>query len=326
MFFALQPCTDPFPAEVHRLADFPSIAPGAGVTDIHIVFLNLALAVLGVPVNGRRPAVPGERGDLSLHETVLRWGMRQHVTVYPGGGCVPGLSPVVFHELGNRVTTLFTSVPDVRSAWPDAVPTSVPVATTFYTPPEADAGDPLRLAFVGDDRPRKGLAVLLEALQSLEVSWTLDVVGPHSRHGAAMSSLGSRVTDHGWLEPSQLRSVLRRCNVLVAPASRDLPSDGYGDVGMVDGFPTTAALVGMLSGCCLVGTNPGNALSPLVADEDWVAVPERDPVALTQALRGLSADPARRRAVAACGRQRVVSSFDVRTVVDAKLQRMGLTS
>jgi len=324
LFFALQPCTDDFPARVHPLSDFPSIAPAAGVTDVHLVFLNLALAVLGVPADDRRELVPGEREDLSLANVLERWGMRSHVTIYPGGGYLPGTPTQTVRRLGERSRTVFTSVDDVKEAWPAAVTTRVPVPTDYYVPGGV-TGDDLRLVFVGDDKPRKGLSILLDSLTDVEADWTLDVVGPHTRHAEALRPWGERITTHGWLEPPQLRTVLQNCNVIVAPATRDLVTDGYGDVGMVDGFPTTAALVGMLSGCCLVGSNPDLAETPLGAD-DWVAVTERSPSALASALDGLAREPARRRAMAARGRESVLSLFDVRTVVQAKLKHMGLTA
>lgn len=322
LFFALHPCTDDFPARVHPLSDFPSVAPAAGVTDVHVVFLNLALAVLGIPSGDQRALVPGEREDLSLAAVLARWRMRSHVTVYPGGGCLPGIPAETVRRLGEGCSTIFTSVPEVQAAWPAAVPTRVPVPTGFYEP-GGDRGDRLRLVFVGDDKPRKGLSVLLEALPDVQAAWTLDVIGPHTRHAEVIARWGERIKTHGWLEPERLRGVLQQCNVIVAPATRDLASDGYGDVGMVDGFPTTAALIGMLSGCCLVGSNPGLAPTSLTSD-DWVAVPERDPSALASALDALARDPHRRRRTAARGRHTVVSAFDVVTVVEAKLEHMGL--
>ena len=325
LFFAVQPCTDDFPARVHRLADFGSVAPAAGVTDVHVVFLNLALAVVGVPSSQDRPPVPGERNDLSLRTPLARWGMRTHVTVYPGGGYLPGTSERVVQELGARVTTIFTSVPEVKTSWPGAVDTRVPVSTTFYRPGRAQDDDRLRLAFVGDDKPRKGLADLLAALRGVDGDWTLDVVGPHARHAEALAHFGKRVAVHGWLDPSSLQPVLQRCNVVIAPATRDLQEDGYGDVGMVDGFPTTASLIAMLSGCCLVGCNPNSLASPL-RDGDWIPVPERDSSALSGALRALAADPGRRRRTAERGRATVVAAYDVTTVVGDKLRRMALVA
>jgi len=107
---------------------------------------------------------------------------------------------------------------------------------------------------VADDRPRKGLAVLLDAMPLLGRGFQLEVVGPHHWYAERLAAAGART--HEWLSPERLREVVSGCDVIVAPATRDLPEDGYGDTGLIDGFPTTAARVAMLTGCCLIGSNP----------------------------------------------------------------------
>jgi len=321
LFFSLYRLTDPFPAPVHALADFPTVAPGAGVTDVLMTFLNFSVGVLGVAANH---PVPGARSDISLWSVLERWDIRAHATLYRGGGLFPDTTPDVLLALGRRCTTVFTSVPEVVGVLPDAVATVVPVPGDFYAwkaRPD-DGPDDLRLVFVGDDRPRKGLMTLLDAMADLGPGFSLDVVGPHERHGARLAALGA--VAHGWLVPAELREVLWGADVVVAPATSDRPEDGYGDTGMVDGFPTTAARVAMLSGCCLVGSNPTGEQSPIRPDEHYVAVPERDTEALVDALRWLQGHPDERRAIARRGADAVRGWCDVAPVVAAKLTRMGL--
>jgi glycosyltransferase involved in cell wall biosynthesis len=219
---------------------------------------------------------------------------------------------------------VFTTVPRVTEIVANAVPTAVPVPASFYSYRARKDAQVLRLVFVGDDRPRKGLLTLLEALPLLGVGFRLDVVGPHERHAARLLAVAADA--HGWLPPTRLREVLWSSDVIVAPGSRDLPEDGYGDAGMVDGFPTTAARVAMLTGCCLVGSNPLQDHSMLEPGVDYVEVPERDPAALAEALRMLFSEPERRRKIAACGAHIVRMTCDVSAVVGAKLARMGLSS
>ncbi|MEA2901421.1 MAG: hypothetical protein QOH36_1308 [Actinomycetota bacterium] len=323
LFFSLYRLTDPFPAPVHPLAEFPRVAPAAGVTDVLMTFLNFSAGVLGVAADASVAPVPGARSDISLWPVLERWGIRAHATLYRGGGLFPDTTPDVLLALGRRCTTVFTSVPEVVDVLPDAVATVVPVPGDFYAwqPRPDDGPADLRLVFVGDDRPRKGLATLLDAMADLGPGFSLDVVGPHERHGARLEALGA--VAHGWLAPAELREVLGGADVVVAPATSDRPEDGYGDTGMVDGFPTTAARVAMLSGCCLVGSNPTGEQSPIRPGEHYVAVPERDAGALVDALRGLKGHPEERRAIARRGADAVRDWCDVAPVVAAKLARMG---
>jgi hypothetical protein len=86
LFFSLHRLTDAFPAEVHPLAIFPTVAPAAGVTDVHVVFLNFAASILGIEGRPDIPSVPGARRDISLRGTLQQWGIRTHTTLYPGVG------------------------------------------------------------------------------------------------------------------------------------------------------------------------------------------------------------------------------------------------
>ena len=321
LFFSLFRLTDPFPTAVHSLASFPTVAPAAGVTDIHLVFLNWAAGVLGVEGEPEFPSVPGARADVSLSEPLERWGILAHSTLYPGGGLFPDTDASVIAEVAQRSANVFTTVPRVADIVPDAIPTSVPVPARFYWhEPREEAGD-LRLVFVADDRPRKGLKTLLDAIPQLGTGFHLDVVGPHERHETRLKAAGAEL--HGWLSPARLREVLWTSDVIVAPATRDLAEDGYGDTGLVDGFPTTAARVAMVAGCCLVGSNPTSDYSMLKPGIDYVEVPERDPDALASTILALRADPARRRRVACHGAESIRLHCDVSAVVALKLERMG---
>jgi glycosyltransferase involved in cell wall biosynthesis len=251
-----------------------------------------------------------------------RFGMRAHVSIYPGGGLFPGTAPSLLAEIGRRCATVFTSAPEVMDAVPGTVPTEVPVPGAYYTCRQHHDAEQVRLVFVGDDRPRKGLVTLLDAMARLGPGFRLDVVGPHERHADRLATAGARC--HGWLSPKRLREVLWECDVVVSPATRDLPEDGYGDTGVVDGFPTTAARVAMLAGCCLVGSNPLSDHTLLRPGQEYVEVPERDPAALVDALESLSADSERRRSIAARGARVVRERCDAAVVVAAKLAAMGL--
>jgi len=326
LFFSLFHLTDPFPAPVYPLEAFPTLAPEAGITDVYMVFLNFAAGVLGVEGLDGVPATPGARSDISLKATLDRWGMRAHVTLYPGGGLLPDTDPSVIAAIRRRSATVFTSIPELLGAGVNIVPAAVPVPADFYQLHERrvprSAG--LRIVFVGDDRPRKGLLVLLDAMSELDGGFELDVIGPHERHADRLSAVSARC--HGWLPPAKLREVLWQCDVVVSPATRDLTSDGYGDTGMIDGFPTTAARVAMLAGCCLIASNPLSDNSMLQRGEDYVWVPERDPTALAKALQVARENADAHRRIAARGASTIRRRCDVKVVVESKLAQMGFSS
>jgi glycosyltransferase involved in cell wall biosynthesis len=248
--------------------------------------------------------------------------MSVHVTIYPGGGWSPTVDPDLLHEVAARCTTVFTSIPALRALLPDARRTEVPVPTDFYRWHERSTGAPLRIGFVADDQPRKGLATLLDAYEQLGTGFELLVIGPHDRYTERLLAVDAQ--RHGWLPPDRLRAALQNIDVLVAPATAHRLEDGYGDVGLADGFPTTAARVAMLSGCCLVGSNPLADHSLLQPGIHYLEFPERDAESLARVLISLVEDPNQAREVAARGAQRITEHCDVGVITADKMRAMGL--
>jgi glycosyltransferase involved in cell wall biosynthesis len=327
MFFSLYRCTDPFPAPVHALEDFPSIAPAAGITDLYAVFLNLASGILGIEATPGLSGTPGARNDISIRPVLERFGIKVHVTVYPGGGWTPNVNPDVVREVGRRCTTVFSNIPGIDELLPDVVRVTAPLPCDFY--PWSDRGtrdptDALRLVFAGDDQPRKGLATLLDACEMLGPEYPLTVVGPHDRFADRLTALGA--TRHGWLSPEELRDVVSAADVVVSPATHDLPTDGYGDTGLADGFPTVATAVAMLTGCAMVGSNPIRDHFLLQSGRDYVEVPERDPAALTEAIENLRADTDRLARLASTGASTLRERADAQVIARSKLAQMGLAN
>ena len=174
------------------------------------------------------------------------------------------------------------------------IPNGVPTAT--FVPSDDDDGAtmderPLRLLFVGHWRdPRKGLPYLLDAFHRLRAGGArleLDVVGGGPSGGAAAPG----VTYHGAVtaEPV-LAGHYRRCDVFVAPAT------GQESFGIV-------LLEAMACGRPIVCSDiPGyrHVVDPAGAR---LAAPG-DAGALADAIGGIVADPARRRAMGAHNRRR----------------------
>ena len=129
---------------------------------------------------------------------------------------------------------------------------------------------PLRLVFVGNLIPRKGLHTLMDALAISGPGWQLDVVGPDAepdysakmRALVAEKGLTDRITFRGALGDEALRELLGQSHVLAVPSSYE----GFGIVymeGMGFGLPALGTTSGAASETIRHGLN-----GFLVAPED----------------------------------------------------------
>ncbi len=145
---------------------------------------------------------------------------------------------------------------------------------------------PLKILFVGNLIPRKGLHTLLLALENLsELNWTLEIVGRQDvdpdyvaelKKQVMRGGLDSRVTWLDRLEDEQMKLVFRRSQVLVMPSSYE----GFGIVyleGMAFGLPAIASLAGAAHEIITPGKN-------------GVLVPPEDVGAMETVLRKLCKD------------------------------------
>ena len=121
---------------------------------------------------------------------------------------------------------------------------------------------PLRLLFIGNLIPRKGLHTLIDALAISGPGWRLDVVGPDADTGYAAKmkalvfkkGLSERVTFHGGLDDDALKGILEESHVLAVPSSYE----GFGIVymeGMGFGLPALATTSGAASETIRHGMN-----------------------------------------------------------------------
>jgi hypothetical protein len=318
LFFSLWDLTDAFPAPVHPLADFPLIAPAAGVTDAYGVFQMFLEGVCGLPA---RDASPSAFVGLDLRDTLVRSRIRLHGSIYPGGGLeltAAGLART--RALSERLDSTFSYVPEVLAAVPRATPVAQAfTATAFYatTSTRWRTPQPLVCLFAADDPPRKGIDVALAAFHGLDPDlFHLHVVGPHEHRRAELPE--RLATFHGWLSPRALRGLHERVHVFVSPVSAEPADTG----AMVDGFPTQAAADAVSSGCLLVSANPARDHRALTPGEHYVDC-AADPDALRRVLHELAADMAAAERLAAAGTARLRACMDVRRGTAEKLDRMG---
>jgi glycosyltransferase involved in cell wall biosynthesis len=147
----------------------------------------------------------------------------------------------------------------------------------------AYAPGPLRLLFVGNVIPRKGLHTLLAALALLpRKNWRLTVVGSleadaayarQIQHQIAAAGVGGQVTFTGVLEKDNLAARLAESHVLAVPSSYE----GFGIV----------YLEGMAFGLPALATTAGGAEEIITSGRDGFLVPPGDTEALAGHLRTL---------------------------------------
>ncbi|MFB3816996.1 MAG: glycosyltransferase family 4 protein [Candidatus Methylomirabilales bacterium] len=182
--------------------------------------------------------------------------------------------------------------------------------------PARPPADPPAVLTVAHLYPRKNLGVLLEAYRRLEdagVAFQAWVVGEgpcRARWQALRDGLGlaPRVAFLGTVPLAELRERYARASVFCLPSKQE----GFGIVfleAMAAGLPVVAGRAA--------------AVPETVADgQTGLLVEPRDPDALATALAGLLAQPARRRALGAAGRQRV-RRYGADAVAGLFLTRVG---
>jgi glycosyltransferase involved in cell wall biosynthesis len=142
---------------------------------------------------------------------------------------------------------------------------------------------PLRVLFLGNVIPRKGLHTLLEALALLpRDSWRLTVVGSLDADAAYVSQVRRRIAEAGWgeqlaftgaLGEKKLASHLARSQVLAVPSSYE----GFGIV----------YLEGMAFGLPALATTAGGAQEIITSGRDGFLAPPGDAQTLAGHLRTL---------------------------------------
>ena len=305
------------------LEAFPAVAAELGITDVYSVFLDFAVGLLGLQGHPGTDKCAGIAPGIAITPELWNLGIRFHTTLYPGGGLVADIDPELLRAVATRADTVFTNATEVASAVPDAVRIAGSIANEFYAfrgRPRRD-GQPFRIVFAADDRPRKGLDTALAAFQLLDARFVLDIAGPNERYLEGVPR--DRITLHGFLAPEKLRELYWSADVFISPVRPEGPDGPPEELGLIDGFPTTTASEALASGCALISSNPRDDHWVLAAGEHYLEIPVQDHVALAGALDQLERDRGLRDRLAEQGASRVREMMDVHATTRLKLGVMG---
>lgn len=153
-----------------------------------------------------------------------------------------------------------------------------------------------RVGFVGRFEPVKGLDVLLDAFDRVQAQAQLVLVGDGSLRGALE---GEAVHVLPSLPFEQVPCLLKSLDVLVLPSVTILPlhREQFG----------RALVEAMAAGVAVIGSSSGAI--PEVIGEAGLVVPERNPVALAQAIDAVLGDCTLRRQLIERGRERAAREF-----------------
>jgi phosphatidylinositol alpha-mannosyltransferase len=152
------------------------------------------------------------------------------------------------------------------------------------------------ILFIGRHETRKGLAVLLEAIEHLDIAVQVWVAGdgPDSPRLRQLSASDGRIEWLGRISEAEKMARLRAASVLCAPS---LGGESFGVV----------LLEAMAAGTPLVATSIEGYLTVATHQLDALLVPPGDAAALAQAIGRILEEPGLGAGVAAAGRQRAAS-------------------
>src|SRR3954466_13171673 len=159
-------------------------------------------------------------------------------------------------------------------------------------PRHREAGDPLRIAFVGQAVERKGLPVLLRAFEALrtQVPAELTIVGASQEEVEPLIVESAGINVLGRVSDEERHEVLVGADVLCAP------SLGGESFGMV----LTEAFAG---GTPVVASDIAGYRDVVADGRDGLLVPRGDATRLAETLRDLALDPERNHALALQARE-----------------------
>ncbi len=172
--------------------------------------------------------------------------------------------------------------------------------------------DCVLICCVANNRPRKGVPVLIEAAGRLPETVNAHVLlvgrGMTSPELAALiEKTGRRERFHRFEFRSDVLELVAACDIAVLPSIRR------------EGLPKTV-IEAMALAVAPIVTDTGGSAELVVDGESGFVVPPQDPDALARAIATLCADPGRARAMGEAARRRLGTAFRVQDAVAAHLR------
>lgn len=199
----------------------------------------------------------------------------------------------------------------------------LPIGTELPTElPARGTGGPL--LFVGRFVPKKGLPILIEALQRLraeggEPEAAIVGDGPQAESLRRQAQGLDRLRFLGWQTPEAVARLMQEAALLVVPSIEAVGGDA-------EGLPSVA-VEAMATGLTVVASDQAGLGAVVMPQKTGAMVPANDAAALAAAIATLMADPVERQRLGAAGRGLVQREFDAR-VQSQKLETLllGLTT
>lgn len=309
LFFATEPYTDDFPAIVHPFSQFKDLAISEQITDVYCVFLNLVLSLLGACTLPDGTHMPGSNPYLDIRSFLIERQIRLHTTLYPGGGLVQDTRAEFLDIVARHCSTVFTNIEDILLKMESSIYQPVVINTKWYHYTARSWAGPIQLVFCAFNYPRKGFPLLVQAYNLLDSDdFHLHLVGNWEDQLGCF--INNRITFHGLLAPEQLKMLYQSCHVFINCSTSDHMA--------LDGFPTTAAVDAMATGCLLVTTNPRNDQLILKEGSHYIQI-DANEISLLYALYWIRDHLPKAKQIAAKGAKTVKSVFDMKKIVKAKL-------
>jgi glycosyltransferase involved in cell wall biosynthesis len=191
----------------------------------------------------------------------------------------------------------------------------------------SDPANPVRILSIARAVPKKGLFLLLDALERLpaELHWRLDHLGggpllPELRQRAEALGLAGRITWHGAQPAEAVRPAYGTADLFVLPVR-------VAEDGDKDGLPNVV-VEAAASALAVVSTSAASVDELVIDGQSGRLVLPDDPDALAAAMAPLLRDPATRRALGCAAHAKVVVAFDsergierIARLMDAALDR-----
>ncbi|UYZ01597.1 glycosyltransferase [Peribacillus frigoritolerans] len=311
LFFATKLYHDEFPVKVYDFQSFNSIAKKEGITDIYCVFLNLVLSLLGKCYLSDGTYMPGSNPGFNISTFLKENNINIHTTLYPGGGLDPSTSDEFLHIVAQNCKTVFTNINEVLNGIPNSIYNPVVINTDFYSYAPKSKLKPIQLTFSAHRAERKGFPLLAQTFNQLDDHFHLHIIGDWQNDLHLLTN--KNYTYYGLLNPERIKILYEQSHVFIYCGTQDQFA--------LDGFPTTAAVDAMATGCVLVSTNPRNDRFLLESGVDYLEV-EADVNSIISTLFWIKENFQQAMEIGKNGATKVKNNFDSKVIVKSKLSHI----